>query len=126
MGEAQERDEAAARTDHSSDCCCPWFPGKSAKVGIQGQRQALTLLQNDSVRSAASSTNLRVGAELGEVRHIRCRTFPRAIEKRVPLLFYHRPRARGGCRICAANSRQSSRARTGSRSEALSQPFAPT
>ncbi|WP_342416635.1 hypothetical protein NST83_03920 [Paenibacillus sp. FSL R10-2782] len=61
--------EATARTDHSSDCCCPWIPVigiKPVKVGIQGQRQALTLLQNDSVRSAAPSTNLRVGAELGE------------------------------------------------------------
>ncbi|MDR6780613.1 MULTISPECIES: hypothetical protein [Paenibacillus] len=39
---------------------------KPVKVGIQRQRQALTFLQNDSVRSAAPSTNLRVEAELGE------------------------------------------------------------
>ncbi|WP_302054366.1 hypothetical protein [Paenibacillus sp. AK121] len=25
MGEDQERDETAARTDRSSDCCCPWI-----------------------------------------------------------------------------------------------------
>ncbi|MDY8025311.1 hypothetical protein [Paenibacillus polymyxa] len=89
-------------------------------VGIQRQRQALTLLQNDSVRSAASSTNLREGAELGKVRHKRCRTSPRAMEKRIPLLFYRRSRSREGCRICAANSPRSSRERAGSRSEALS------
>lgn len=116
------RGEAAARTDHSSDCCCPWIPGwnKPVEVGIQRQRQALTLLQNDSVRSAVPSTNPRVGAELGEVRHIRCRTSPRTMEKRVSLLFYRRPRSREGCRICVANSPLPSRERAGSRSEALS------
>ncbi|WP_049827334.1 hypothetical protein [Paenibacillus maysiensis] len=38
---------------------------KPVKVGIQGQRQTLTLLQNDSVRSATSSTNLHEGAGIG-------------------------------------------------------------
>ncbi|WP_230493745.1 hypothetical protein [Paenibacillus polymyxa] len=76
-------------------------------VGIQGQRQTLTLLQNDSVRSAASSTNPHVGAELGKVRHIRCRTFPRAMEKQWNTLFYHKQRSWKDCRICTANSPKS-------------------
>ncbi|WP_229526862.1 hypothetical protein [Paenibacillus farraposensis] len=39
---------------------------KPIKVGIQRQRQALSLLQNDSVCSAASSTTLHVGAGIVE------------------------------------------------------------
>lgn len=60
---------------------------KPVKVGIQRQRQALTLLQNDSVRSAASSTNLREGAELGKVRHMRYRTTPKNDRKACSTVF---------------------------------------
>lgn len=37
LGEAQERDEAAARTDHSSDCCCPWIPGLENMQGLESR-----------------------------------------------------------------------------------------
>ncbi|OAZ49605.1 hypothetical protein A9Z39_13160 [Paenibacillus polymyxa] len=52
-------------------------------VGIQGQRQTLTLLQNDSVRSAASSTNPHVGAELGKVRPHKMPHLPKSDGKAV-------------------------------------------
>lgn len=115
------RGEAAARTDHSSDCCCPWIPGwnKPVEVGIQRQRQALTLLQNDSVRSAAPSTSLRVEAELGEGAAHKMPHLPKGDGKACSTAFYRRPRSREGCRICAANSPLPSRERAGSRSEAL-------
>ncbi len=92
---------------------------KPVEVGIQRQRQALTLLQNDSVRSAASSTTLHVGAGKGKVRHIRCRT---SCDRKAVFHCFSiaKQRAREGCRICAANSLRPSRARAGSRCEALS------
>ncbi|WP_179030517.1 hypothetical protein [Paenibacillus kribbensis] len=96
---------------------------KPVKVGIQGQRQTLTLLQNDSVRSAASSTNPHVGAELGKVRHIRCRPSPRAIEKLCSTAFLSQATVPERTAEFAQQTDSSpSRNAQGSRGEALSHP----
>ncbi|WP_172799999.1 hypothetical protein [Paenibacillus polymyxa] len=75
--------------------CKGWNPGAKANANASPERfRPLRCFQHQPV----------CGAELGKVRHIRCRTFPRAMEKQWNTLFYHKQRFWKDCRICTANS----------------------
>ncbi|WP_244310589.1 hypothetical protein [Paenibacillus ottowii] len=125
LGADQERDETAARTDHSSDCCCPWIPNWTTCKGWNPGAKASANASPERFRPLRCFQHqLSCGSRAREGAAHKMPHLSKTDRKAVSHCFSIAASNRSwkDCRICAANSPQSFQERARLKERSLEPP----